>query len=37
MAQQFAGKRVPWLHLEEYLSVHRKTIVTYLDQLEIGA
>ena len=35
--QQFAGKRVPWSHLEDYLKVHKATIVTYLDLLEFGA
>ena len=31
MEAQFAGKRVPWSDLEEYLSVHKMTIQSYLD------
>ena len=34
MEEQFAGKKVPWSHLEEYLSVHQGTIVAYLDLLK---
>ena len=34
MEAQFVGKLVPWSHLEEYLSVHKRTIVSYLDLLE---
>ena len=32
-AEQFKGKRVPWSHLEDYLSVHQGTITAYLDLL----
>ena len=31
MEPQFAGKKVPWSDLEEYLSVHKMTILAYLD------
>jgi hypothetical protein len=34
MDGQFVGKRVPWSQLEEYLAVHKKTIVAYLGLLE---
>jgi chromosome segregation ATPase len=37
MEGQFLGKRVPWPQLEEYLSVHKKTIVSYLTLLESEA
>ena len=37
MEEQFVGKKVSWSHLEDYLKVHKATIVTYLDQLEYGA
>jgi hypothetical protein len=34
MADQLKGKRVPWSQLQEYLTIHKKTIVTYQEQLE---
>ena len=34
MEAQFVGKKVPWSDLEEYLSVHKKTIQAYLTLLE---
>ncbi len=34
MEAQFVGKKVPWSDLEEYLSVHKKTIQSYLNLLE---
>jgi hypothetical protein len=34
MEAQFAGKRVPWSDLDEYLSVHKLTIQAYLDLLK---
>ncbi len=34
MEPQFFGKRVPWYQLEEYMSIHKKTIVAYLGLLE---
>ena len=34
MEAQFVGKQVPWSHLEEYLSVHKRAIISYLDLLE---
>jgi hypothetical protein len=34
MEAQFVGKQVPWSQLEDYLSVHKKTIISYLDLLE---
>ena len=34
MADQLKGKRVPWSQLEEYLKIHKKTIVTFQEQLE---
>ena len=34
MEPSFAGKRVPWSQLEEYLTVHKKTILSYLNLLE---
>ncbi len=37
MEDQFVGKKVPWSNLEDYLRVHKATIVTYLEQLEFGA
>jgi hypothetical protein len=37
MEGQFLGKSVPWSQLEEYLSVHKKTIVSYLNLLESEA
>ena len=37
MEPSFAGKRVPWSQLEEYLTVHKKTIVAYLGLLESEA
>ncbi len=37
MEAQFVGKRVPWSDLEEYLSVHKKTIQAYLTLLESEA
>lgn len=30
MVDQFIGKRVPWSHLEEYLTVHNNGIQTFL-------
>ena len=37
MEPSFVGKRVPWSQLEEYLTVHKKTIVAYLGLLESEA
>ncbi len=34
MVEQFAGKKVPWSDLEKYLSVHKKSIHSYIDLLE---
>ena len=34
MAEQFKGKRVPWSQLEEYLTIHNRTIVTFQEQLK---
>jgi len=34
MEDQFAGKRVPWSQMEEYLETHKKTIVAFLDLKE---
>lgn len=36
MEEQFIGKRVPWQQLEDYLEVHKATIISYLEQLEKG-
>ena len=33
MADQLKGKRVPWSQLEEYLTLHKRNIVTYQEQL----
>jgi rRNA pseudouridine-1189 N-methylase Emg1 (Nep1/Mra1 family) len=33
MADQLKGKRVPWSQLEEYLKLHKNTIVSFQDQL----
>jgi hypothetical protein len=30
MADQFEGKRIPWLQFEEYLALHQGKIVTLL-------
>ena len=37
MEAQFVGKRVPWSDLQEYLSVHKKTIAAYITLLEDDA
>ena len=34
MADQLKGKRVPWSQLQEYLTIHKKAIVTFQEQLE---
>ena len=34
MADRFAGKRVPWSQLEEYLDTHEGAIGTYLQLLK---
>ncbi len=34
MQPQFKNKRVPWSQLDEYLTAHQDTIVTYLNQLK---
>ena len=36
MAEQFAGKMVPWSDLEKYLTVHNQSIVTFQDLLKGG-
>jgi len=33
MVDQLKGKRVPLSHLEEYLILHKNTIVSFQDQL----
>jgi hypothetical protein len=37
MEPSFAGKRVPWSQLEDYLTVHKKTIIAYFGLLESEA
>jgi chromosome segregation ATPase len=37
MDSQFVGKRVPWSQLEEYLTVHKNAIETYVGLHKIGA
>jgi hypothetical protein len=34
MADQFKGKKVPWAQLQEYLTIHNRTIVTFQEQLK---
>jgi translation elongation factor EF-G len=34
MEAQFIGKKVLWPHLEEYLTVHKSEIETYIDLLK---
>ncbi len=36
MEAQFAGKKVPWSQLEEYLTIHKKSIGAYLDLYYVG-
>jgi len=36
MEAQFAGKKVPWSHLEEYLTIHKKAIGAYIDLENAG-
>jgi hypothetical protein len=37
MEGQFVGKRVPWSQLEQYLTVHKDAIETFLSLHKIGA
>jgi hypothetical protein len=34
MADQLKGKRVPWSQLEEYVKIHKKSIVNFQEMLE---
>ncbi len=36
MEAQFAGKKVAWSQLEEYLTVHQRAIGSYLDLEKTG-
>ena len=36
MEAQFAGKKVPWSQLEEYLTIHKKAIGAYIDLENAG-
>ncbi len=36
MEAQFAGKKIPWSQLEEYLTIHKKAIGAYLDLENVG-
>ena len=36
MDAQFLGKKVPWSQLQEYLTIHKQAIETYLDLHKIG-
>ena len=36
MEAQFAGKKVPWSQLEEYITVHQRAIGALLDLEKIG-
>ena len=31
MADRFEGKRVPWSQMEEYVAIHQKAIVPFVD------
>ena len=37
MDAQFLCKKVPWSQLEEYLTVHKRAIETYLDLYKVEA
>ena len=36
MEAQFAGKKIPWSHLEDYLTTHKKSVGACLDLENIG-
>ena len=37
MEARFIGKKVPWSHLEEYLTVHKREIEAYIDLMKADA